>query len=279
MRAKLWTSLPSASGDSVVSSRTPSASSRASSAARSFKKRGRETITAPLGGNAPLSATSANAVSRTWPPLTSIKAFLEGSWPHPAIGVEEALAVLPQLFVGADHILDGIDDTFGIETRPEDFAQRRVLRARPAEQDLIILHAFAVDAQYADVADVMVAASIDAARNLDLELAEIVLAFEIGKATGDILRDIDRARIGHVAVIETQAADDVRHQPVVGCGEPERLKPSPEHGKVSLAHVRKDKVLLVRHADFRLTEFVHQICQGVHLVGRAIPRRFAHALQ
>src|SRR5690606_41590857 len=57
-----------------------------------------------------------------------------------------------------------------------------VLRARAAEQELVILRALPVHAQDADVAGVMVAAGVDAARYLDLQLAQIVLQSGIGRS-------------------------------------------------------------------------------------------------
>src|SRR5579871_4767524 len=100
-------------------------------------------------GNGSLSVTSVNTSSMMRPPLTSIEALLERLRADPAEGVEETFAVLAQVRVGADHVLDRIHDAFGIETWPQNFAQRGIFRPRAAEQNLIILHTFAVDSQYA----------------------------------------------------------------------------------------------------------------------------------
>ena len=51
-----------------------------------------------------------------------------------------------------------------------------ILRARSAEQQLVILGALLVDAQDADVAGMMMAAGVDAAADLELQLAEVALA-------------------------------------------------------------------------------------------------------
>ena len=61
------------------------------------------------------------------------------------------------------------------KARAEDLADRGVLARRAAERDLVELLALLVDAEDADVADVVVAAGIDAAGDLDLELADVVL--------------------------------------------------------------------------------------------------------
>src|SRR5258705_3333223 len=123
------------------------------------------------------------------PPLTSIKALLERLRADPAIGVQETFALVTKALIGIDHVLDRVDDPFPIEARSENLAERSIFRAGAAEQELIILHAFAVDAQNADMADMVMPAGIDAAGDLDLQFAEIVLAFEIGKAFGDRRRD------------------------------------------------------------------------------------------
>src|ERR1700753_2398231 len=79
------------------------------------------------------------------------------------IGVEEAFAVLAQIEIGADHALDRIDDLALVEGGAQDLADARILRARAAELELVELDALLVDAQYADMPGVMMAAGVDAA--------------------------------------------------------------------------------------------------------------------
>ena len=126
-----------------------------------------------------------------------------------------------QLEVGGDHLLDRIDDAVGAEAGAGDGGQGRVLRAGAAEQELIVLLAALLDAEDADVADVVVAAGVDAAGDLDLEVADRVLAR--GEALGDALRDRDRAGVGERAVVEAGAGDDVGDEPGVGLGKADAL--------------------------------------------------------
>src|SRR5258706_16329527 len=135
------------------------------------------------------------------PALTSIEAFLERLRADAAIGVEETLAAVPKVLIGVDDVLDRIHDPFAIEAGSENLAERGVFRARTAQQDLVILHAFAVDAQNADMADMVMTTGIDATGYFDLQFAQILLALEIGKAFGDRRRDRNRAGIGQVAII------------------------------------------------------------------------------
>src|SRR3546814_8088187 len=65
----------------------------------------------------------------------------------------------------------------------------------------------------------MMAAGVDAAGDLDLEVADLVLAFQVAEALGEALGDGDGSRVGEVAVVETGAGDDVGEKPGVGRAE------------------------------------------------------------
>ena len=81
----------------------------------------------------------------------------------------------------------------------------RVLVARAAERDLVELVALLLDAENADVADVVVAAGIDAAGDLDLQLADLALPVERRRSAREIsLRDRDRAGVGERAIVEAR---------------------------------------------------------------------------
>ena len=81
------------------------------------------------------------------------------------------------------------------EARAHDLADAGVFRARAAQLQLVEFDALLVDAQDADMAGMMMAAGIDAAGDLDLQFADLVLAVQIGEALGDVLRD--RESSGH----------------------------------------------------------------------------------
>src|SRR5215472_3758305 len=107
---------------------------------------------APSGNGSP-SGTVTNASSTKSPPLMiGIEPFLERRDARAADGVEQPLAVLPQIDIGADDVLDRIDDLMRAEGVAENLADRRVFRARAAEQDLVELDALLVDAEDADMA-------------------------------------------------------------------------------------------------------------------------------
>ena len=66
--------------------------------------------------------------------------------------------------------------------RTDQRAERGVLVGAAAERDLIELLAVLLDAENADVADVMMAAGIDAAGNVDVQPAEIARQIEVAEA-------------------------------------------------------------------------------------------------
>src|SRR5260221_312213 len=125
----------------------------------------------------------------------AITTFLEGLDADALHDVDEALGVAVALLeVALDQALDHVGDVGARERRPDDLAEgcaeRRGLARRPlphlslvaADLDLVPLLAVLVDAEDADVADVVVAAGVHAARDVEVELADIVLVVEILEA-------------------------------------------------------------------------------------------------
>src|SRR5206468_1309821 len=111
--------------------------------------------------------------------------------------------------VGLDNRFDRLDDVLRTEARADDLADRRLLVPRAAEGDLISLFSGALEAENADMADVMVAAGVDAARDLDLERADAFRAGAVAEFLGDALGDGNGARGGERAIVEPGAGDDV----------------------------------------------------------------------
>ena len=165
------------------------------------------------------------------------------------------------------------------EARPEDGADRGVLGGGAAERDLVEFLALLVEAEDADVAHMVVAAGIDAARDVDLELADLVLLLRVRELARDRLRDGDRARRGERAIVEAGAGDDVAREAIVGGGEVSLLQRLPDGEDVVLLHMRQHDVLGM--ADAQLVEAVAlgQIGHHAHLVGRGIARNAAIGLQ
>src|SRR6185369_12189276 len=100
----------------------------------------------------------------------------------------------------------------------------------------------------ADVAHVMVAAGVHAARDIQVQLADIVQVVEIVEAALDRLGHRNRFGVGERAEIAARAGNDVGQQADVGGGESERAQFLPQPVQFGLPHVGKDKVLFVRYA-------------------------------
>src|SRR5208282_6147837 len=118
---------------------------------------------------------------------------------------EQLVRPLPQLEIGGCDVLDDIGHLRVGNGRPDQRAKLGILVGLAAERDLIKLLAVFLHTKNADVADVVMAAGIDAAGNIDMQAAEIVRQIGIAEAPRDLLRDRDRARIGEAAIVEAGA--------------------------------------------------------------------------
>ena len=95
------------------------------------------------------------------------------------------------------------------------------------------------------MADVMMAAGVDAAGNLDLERADVARAGAVAEALGEALGDRDRARGRQRAIIEARAGDDVADEARVGRGEADRGEPVVDRGQIVERDMGRIQVLLV----------------------------------
>ena len=151
---------------------------------------------------------------------------------------------------------------------------------RAAHRNLVPLAAVLVDAENADMADVMVAAGIHAARHVELEIADVVQVVEIVEAPLDRFGDRNRLRVRERAEVAARAADDVGQQADVRRREA-RGPCSFVHSacRSRLQHVGEHEVLLVRHAHFAERIAVGERRDCVHLARRRVARRHAGALE
>ena len=86
---------------------------------------------------------------------------------------EGFLLVARAIQIGGDHVLDRLGDVGLGHRRADHGADGGVLVVAAADGDLVELLAVLLDAQNADMADMVVAAGVDAAGNLDRHLAEL----------------------------------------------------------------------------------------------------------
>src|SRR5690606_1229278 len=81
------------------------------------------------------------------------------------------------------------------------------------------LLAFLVDAQYADVAHVVVTAGVHAAGDVDCDVADVTQALEIIEAALNGFSHGNGLGIGQRAVVTAGATDDVVEQASIGRGQ------------------------------------------------------------
>src|SRR3569623_239202 len=135
------------------------------------------------------SATSFRAASGAPASSSLIDGLPEGLRAGAAHGVDELFAVLADGEIEVEHPLDGGRHFGGGQALADDLAQRGLLVGRAADGDLVEFLALLIDAQDADVADVVGAAGVDAARHVDAHLADLLLEVEVGQPLGQ--------RLGH----------------------------------------------------------------------------------
>ncbi len=114
-----------------------------------------------------------------------------------------------------------------------------------AERNLVELFAFLVDAQNADVADVVVTAGIHAAGNIQVQLTDIEQVIQIVEAALDGFGNRNRLGVGQRAEITTRAADNVSQQADVGSRKAVFAQLVPQCEQLGLLDIGKDDVLLV----------------------------------
>src|SRR5437868_14824700 len=109
-----------------------------------------------------------------------IDACLERFDADAAEGVDEALTVLALGEIDIENALDDRGDVGVRHRRPDHLADGGIDAAGgSAERDLVPLLATLIDAENADVADVMMAASVHATGHLELDIAQIVEIVQI----------------------------------------------------------------------------------------------------
>src|SRR3546814_15992742 len=100
-------------------------------------------------------------------------------WSSDVCSSDLAFAGLAQFAIAFDGAFDRIDDPGFVEAGAGDLGLRGVFGTRTAEQQLVIFGALPADARDADLAGMMVAACVVAARNLGLELAHVELTLHV----------------------------------------------------------------------------------------------------
>src|SRR3954468_21824020 len=260
---------------------TPTLPFRLSNVSASPTKRSAGTKMSPPSGSGVSTASLTKLSSAIFPPLTSgINALLEGFDAEALYGVHEQLfGPLAQRQIGFHDVLDDVGDLVELDTGADQIAECGTLVGAPADGDLVDLLAVLLDAENADMTDMVMAAGVDAAGDVDVQPADQISQLVIGEAPGQFLRDRDRARIGQRAIVETRAGDDVGDQIDVRRGQPELVERLPQRRQVALGDMRQSEVLFVADTDLTERIPVGEIGKRIHLLGSGITRRRADRLQ
>eukprot|EP01022_Parablepharisma_sp_SALTPOND_P026560 TRINITY_DN643_c0_g3_i1.p1 TRINITY_DN643_c0_g3~~TRINITY_DN643_c0_g3_i1.p1 ORF type:complete len:1321 (+),score=447.37 TRINITY_DN643_c0_g3_i1:3726-7688(+) len=205
--------------------------------------------------------------------------FLERVHTDAAHGIDEAFFFIALLDVDLQQAVDHGGHLGGRERGADDLADRGFVALGAAQRDLVPLGTILVHAQDADVAHVVVTAGIDAAGDVEFDVADVMLEVDVLELLGDGLGDRDRLGIGQRAEVAARAADDVGQQADVGGGQAVRLGGLPQRVQLGLLDVGQHQVLLVGHAQFAEAVLVGQVGHEVHLVGGDVARRHARLLQ
>src|SRR5262245_8965994 len=98
-------------------------------------------------------------------------------------GIDEKLVrPLAQLEIGGGDVLDHVGDLAVRHRRTQNLAELGVLVGAAADRHLVIFLAVLLDAEDANVTDVMVTAGVDAAGDVDVQPSEIAGQIEIPEA-------------------------------------------------------------------------------------------------
>jgi len=129
------------------------------------------------------------------------------------------------------------------------------------------------------MADMVVAAGVDATGYLYLQRADGFGARAIAEALGYPLRDRDRSRRRQRAIVETGAGDDVAHEPRIGRREADRREPVVDGGQVVERDIGQNEILLVRNPELVARIVLRKVRHRVHLVGARVAGNAADRLQ
>src|SRR5215470_2583398 len=153
---------------------TPVGASRRAISAASARKRAAGTITGTPSGIGASSRTRTYSSATTRPPLTSRIDTLPERFDTDALDRVEKDLVGPraQLEIGRRDVLDDVRHLGIGHSGANECTQLGILISLPADRDLEELLAVLLDAEQTDVADVMVAAGVDTAGDVDVKAPE-----------------------------------------------------------------------------------------------------------
>jgi hypothetical protein len=123
-----------------------------------------------------------------------------------------------------------------------------------ADGDLVPLLVVLVDAEDADVGDVVVAAGVHAARDVERDVADVVEIVEVVELLVDGLGDRDRRALASAQRSPPGQQIMSVSRPMLAVARPAAAGDLPDLVQIALAHVGEDQVLFVADAQFAEAE-------------------------
>src|SRR5690606_37388974 len=189
------------SGSAPASSQTAT-SPRASSASFCSCQVASGTITLPVVGTPDVctsstrnSCQSSLTMLRTLM-ICAIDTLLERFDTDTLVRIDKAFTVDTLLDIQGNDLVQCHEQFIRIEGRANLFADAADAVAAATEGDLVELAAFLVDAEDADMTDMVVTTGVHAAGDIDIQLAEIVHVIHVIKVTLDRFGNRDRLGVG-----------------------------------------------------------------------------------
>src|SRR5450830_612627 len=138
-----------------------------------------------------------------------VDVFLEWGNPQALRRFGKALALETLAHIHLQQAVYDFRHLQGGKRGADDLADGGGIALGAADRDLVELAAVLVHAQHTDGTDVVVAAGIDAAGNIQFDVADVVLEIEVVEALRDGGGNRQGLRIGQRAEIAARGADDL----------------------------------------------------------------------
>src|SRR5690606_18057718 len=217
MTSKCSRSSAMASASSSASSHTPRRPSRAFRAWACSSHMARGTMMSPVLVSCSRVASLGRISQVSWTTslpliICRIHSLLVRGHADALVGVDEALFRGAVFYIYVDQPLNDDGHLISGEGRAEDLADGRVAAGFAAQGHLVELLAFLVHTENADMADVVMAAGVHAAGNVQLQFTDVRQVVEIVELLMNGIGDRNRLGVGQGAEVAARAADHVGEQ-------------------------------------------------------------------